>query len=490
MIITETHLSVANGKDPSSISGLTKDQARAYKGLMEFINSPYNENDYKRAVIGAAGVGKTYLLKAIIKNCDYTYSQIGLSAPSHKACRVLRDNLIGLPCKVNTVQSDFGLRLNFNVEDFDINKPPFDPRGSIKIDKFSLYIIDEASMINKGLLQFIEKYTKEYKVKIIYVGDDHQLAPVGENTSEAFKYVKSYKLKQIVRQEEDNPIRPLLDMLRKDIDNRTYEFLNFIIKHPEGFDKDFTKGYKVLNTQDFDNEVYKQFNDEAITRNTDFVRIIAYTNKAVGAWNKIVRNSIIKDANKSPITKNDLITSYVTIVDEYNDIIIRNSEDYIIHDIVNYVHPKYNIKGFMIKFQAIHGGQITSPLFVVDHNDAFSMNLYCKLTEEYIRAAKTANRFARANKWKDYYKFKESCLLLINIGDKEGNILYTRDLDYGFAQTAHKSQGSTYDTVMVDINDIVYDKYGNAYVDAREVNKRLYVAISRCKNKCYLRYGV
>ena len=166
-------------------------------------------------------------------------------------------------------------------------------------------------------------------MKIIYVGDDHQLAPVGENTSEAFKYVKSYKLKQIVRQEEDNPIRPLLDMLRKDIDNRTYKFLNFIIKHPEGFDKDFTKGYKVLNTQDFDNEVYKQFNDEAITRNTDFVRIIAYTNKAVGAWNKIVRNSIIKDANKSPITKNDLITSYVTIVDEYNDIIIRNSEDYI-----------------------------------------------------------------------------------------------------------------------------------------------------------------
>lgn len=439
MIIAETHLSVANGKDPASISGLTKDQARAYKGLMEFINAPYNENDYKRAVIGAAGVGKTYLLKAIIKNCNYAYSQIGLSAPSHKACRVLRDNLIGLGCKVNTVQSDFGLRLNFNVEDFDINNPPFDPKGNIKIDSYSLYIIDEASMINKGLLKFIEKYTRENKCKIIYVGDDHQLAPVGENTSEAFKYVKSYKLKQIVRQEEDNPIRPLLEMLRKDIDNRTYNFLNFIIKHPEGFDKDFTKGYKVLNSQEFSDEVYKQFNDEAITRNTDFVRIIAYTNKAVGAWNKIVRNSIIKDAIKSPITKNDLITSYVTIVDDYNDPIIRNSEDYIIHDIVNYVHPKYNIKGFMIKFQAIHGGQITSPLFVVDHNDAFSLSLYCKLSEEYIRAAKTANNFNRGEKWKKYYNFKESCLLLINVGDRQGNILYTRDLDYGFAQTSHKS---------------------------------------------------
>ena len=48
--------------------------------------------------------------------------------------------------------------------------------------------------------------------------------------------------------------------------------------------------------------------------------------------------------------------------------------------------------------------------------------------------------------------------LLINIGNKDGSIAFTRDLDYGFSISAHKSQGSTYDTVMVDVNDIVYDK--------------------------------
>ena len=31
MIITENHLSVANGKDPASISGLTKDQQELIK---------------------------------------------------------------------------------------------------------------------------------------------------------------------------------------------------------------------------------------------------------------------------------------------------------------------------------------------------------------------------------------------------------------------------------------------------------------------------
>ena len=97
----------------------------------------------------------------------------------------------------------------------------------------------------------------------------------------------------------------------------------------------------------FEEEVDKQFNDEQITKNTDFVRIVAYTNRAVGNWNKFVRNSIIKDAFKSIITKNDLFTSYVTIVDQFNDEIIRNSEDYIVKEIANYTHPQYELKGFM-----------------------------------------------------------------------------------------------------------------------------------------------
>ena len=43
---------------------------------------------------------------------------------------------------------------------------------------------------------------------------------------------------------------------------------------------------------------------------------------------------------------------------------------------------------------------------------------------------------------------------------------------------------------MVDVNDIVYDRHGDAYTNAVETNKRLYVAVSRCKNKVYLRYGM
>ena len=50
-------------------------------------------------------------------------------------------------------------------------------------------------------------------------------------------------------------------------------------------------------------------------------------------------------------------------------------------------------------------------------------------------------------------------------------------------------QGSTFNTSFVDVNDIVFDKYGRPYTDAEEINRRLYVACSRSKNKLYLKYG-
>ena len=158
-------------------------------------------------------------------------------------------------------------------------------------------------------------------------------------------------------------------------------------------------------------------------------------------------------------------------------------------EIANYTHPQYELKGFMVKFQAVFGGQVTSPLFIIDHRDKYTMAMYCKIADDLIQQAKNARRDIRAAKWKAYYKFKESCLLLVNIGRPDGSILYYRDLDYGFAISSHKSQGSTYNVSMVDVMDIVYDKYGRPYTNATDINKRLYVAVSRAKEKVYLRYG-
>lgn len=467
----------------------TDDQIKAYNGLIKFINEPYNPNDFKRALIGPGGTGKTFLLKALLQDCNIPFSEIGLSAPSHKACRVLRNSIRGTHCNVNTIQSDFGFKPNYDIEKFDINNVTFASYGRIKIEDYRLYIVDEASMLNRSLVGYIDKMMKKYSIKLLICGDDCQIPPVNEKYSYAFKGVTSFRLTQIVRQDEDNPIRELTELLRNDVYNGTFNFLNYISNTRSKFDNTMTKGFVVCNSAQFQQEVVKQFSDEAITRNTDYVKVISYTNKVVSNWNKFIRENIIKDSEKSVITKNDLITSYVTIVDQFNDEIIRNSEDYIVKEIANYTHPQYELKGFIVKFQTVFGGQVTSPLFIIDHRDKYTMSMYCKIADDLIQQAKNARKDIRAAKWKAYYKFKESCLLLVNIGRHDGSILYYRDLDYGFAISSHKSQGSTYNVSMVDVMDIVYDKYGRPYTNAIDINKRLYVAVSRAKEKVYLRYG-
>lgn len=420
-------------------SSFTNDQKVAYKELIDFIDKPFDKTDYKRALVGAAGTGKTYLVKALILNSSISYSLIGLAAPTHKACRVLGESIKVNNIKASTIQSDLGLRLNFDIEKFDPNNPPFDPKGKIKIGNYKLYIVDEASMINRGLCAFLEKTCITNKCKIIYIGDSSQLAPVGEKYSSAFKGVKTYTLKQIVRQGDDNPVSNLLEILRYDIAHKSYEFLKYIQRFRSKFNDDYTKGYQVCSPQEFNEIVYNNFNDEALTVNVDYAKVIAYTNAAVSSWNKYIRNSIIADADKSIITKNDLIISYTTIVNQFNECIIKNSEEYIIKDIVNYVDSKYQLRGFMIRFQAIHGGDITTPLFVLDHSDIYTIQKYMQISESMINAAKTTRSTLKAQKWREYFAFKESYLLLTNILGSDGKIKVGRDLDYGFSLTSHKS---------------------------------------------------
>ena len=491
--MNNTKLSIySNTISKMSISNFTNDQLKAYNELMKFIDSPFDSKDYKRALVGAAGTGKTFLVRALLSNSTLSYSLIGLSAPTHKACRVLGESIHISGIKVNTIQSDLGLRLNFDIDKFDPNNPPFDPKGKIKIGNYKLYIVDEASMINSRLCMFLEKTCVSNKCKIIFIGDNSQLAPVGEKYSSAFRNIKSYSLKQIVRQGEDNPVSYLLDLLRYDINHKTYKFLNYIQRFKEQFNADYTKGYQVCDANTFNQTVYNNFNDEELTRNVDYAKVISYTNLNVSSWNKFIRNSIIADSDKSILTKNDLIISYVTIVNEFNDCVIKNSEEYIINDIQNFTDSRYDkngLKGFLVKFQAIHGGDITTPLFVIDHTDSYTVQRYVQINNSMIEAAKTARANIRNEKWKSYFAFKEYCLLMVNIISPDGKIITSRSLDYGFALTSHKSQGSTFDTALVDVNDIVFDKYGQPYADAEEVNRRLYVACSRCKNKLYLKFG-
>ena len=466
----------------------TDDQQIAIDNIIEFIASPFNPANYIVGLTGAGGTGKTFITKYIITHCKYSNSVIKCASPTHKACRVFSQAVGGRT--VDTIQSVFGLRLDLKLEDFNPASPQFNPTAKPKLTNIKLLLIDEASMIPAKLVTFICNKCKELNIKIIFIGDAFQLSPVNENKSIAFdRCSKVYNLTQIVRQKDNNPIVDLLNLLRYDIEYKTYKFLEYLNNNVGCHSYNaLDEGFSICNFTDFKKLIDESFSDEAYTKNIDMYRIIGYTNSCVSNWNNYIRNSIIKDSEKNIITKNDLIMSYETIVNEFMEVIINNSEEYIIKDIVNFIDSKYNFKGFLVKFQLIHGGTITKPLFIIDHRDNYTIQKYYKILTDLINSAKTSHSGTRVKRWKEYYEFKKKYLLAANIVDRNGKTIYDRDIDYGFSITSHKSQGSTYDTVFVDINNMIYDRNGRPYTNQDDLLRRLYVGCSRAKKKLILYY--
>jgi hypothetical protein len=92
----------------------------------------------------------------------------------------------------------------------------------------------------------------------------------------------------------------------------------------------------------------------------------------------------------------------------------------------------------------------------------------------------------RYDAWKKYFSFKENHLLLKDIRKNDDSIMIKKDLDYGYGLTIHKTQGSTYGNILINLRDIVYTKYGTPVQDKVLRNKLIYVALSRAKNKAIL----
>lgn len=446
---------------------------------MEKLDNWYNSKSLECTLCGYAGTGKTYILKYFLENI--VNKSFTITAPTHKALRVL-ESQVGR--KGMTLHSLHGLKPNIDLQNFDIENPQFDPLNPSKIQNYNLIIIDECSMINKDLFELNRKRAIEFNVKILYVGDPLQLPPVNEEVSLTFATVKEkVELTDIVRQEKGNPLLELFSLLRDDIQNHGNKFLNYIIRNRSNINNGI--GYEIVPTSQFSQHLINEFNSDAFHKNIDHLRITAYTNQAITDWNNLIRNNIVgKDADIIHI--NDLLLSYNTIVDEFKEAIILNSEDYIIEDIRPYISDE-NIKTFAINLKSMYDGHITQPFLIVDSKDVSFLKYKEILTYLYNRAA---NRVQHG--WFVYYKFKNRFLTntQFSIDTIQGQKWIKKDIDYGYAMTVHKTQGSTFDNVAIDLTNIVFcnTKYGRKENDIDIRNKLIYVALSRARNSVIMKY--
>lgn len=487
---------------------LTPSQDKALRQLIDWIN---DDKSKTWCLYGAPGTGKSFLLKLLIDNVPFSTSLIAVSAPTHKAKKVLRD-FTGMTSQ--TLHSLLGLRPDMNLDNFDINNVVFSDKGAPTIVLYRLLIIDECSMINTDLFEFLQKQTAQHKIKVLYVGDMCQLPPVKEILSPTFKDAEGTStLMEPVRQSYDNPLTVMLQALRADISvGDTYQqelFQQAIAAHEDlrplvGQTRNLFKqliqlkpvwindglGYNCINElNEFAEITIKLFNSEDFKANRDFTKYITYTNSNVLAWNQYIRNNVFHFTEN--LCVGDLLTSYTTLSNNGN-CTLMNSEDYYVKSL----HDDSVSTCIKVHNKDVH---ISIPVWLATLIPTSSKASYgdtvAVIKPDGIQSFLDAHNYfliggRKFRKWKEYYAFKNQFLLLGNVPSENKKDVPTKDFDYAFAITAHKSQGSTYQEVLVnavDIRSAANPMYKTEEHDPRKFALQLlYVAISRARRKAHI----
>jgi exodeoxyribonuclease-5 len=183
-----------------------KGQTEALDMLYDFLKS----DEIPFVLRGRGGTGKTTIIKKMIENYP---GNIGGMAISHKAKKMLGLS-IGKE-NVMTLASALCIKLDENTGQFTPDEYKRKDPKNIPITKLKLILVDEASQISKSIIAEIKKF-KTSGAKIIFIGDDAQLPPIGEsNISSVFKIKNSYTLLEKMRQAATSPIINIGEIVAK-----------------------------------------------------------------------------------------------------------------------------------------------------------------------------------------------------------------------------------------------------------------------------------
>jgi len=467
------------GKELKEEFKLTLGQNTVLRGMLKAIKD-YDTGGLLMILEGSAGTGKTTLLRYLVHYLK-GYSIVG-SAPTHKAVSILAKSI---KVKTATLHKLLGLRPDVNLEDFDPSNPKFSQIATPTISETQIVIVDEASMINRNLLKVLYNESKNENTIIIFVGDRLQLPPVKESYSKVFDIPLHFELTEIVRQEAGHPLLELLGMARNDIATNGNSLIMHLFRN---LDKEFMNdegmGYATYSYANSVSEFGVKLVD-TIRNNIIDTRYLAFTNPNILDWNSYVRKSLIK--SKNILTLDDVMMGYKTVLDENMNPIITNSLYYKpIDDVLDFRDKDgNNLKGYLTSFKNIDTGGRSPAMFVLDHEDKPSVELFKRNYYNLLIDAQSKQGSSRYKAWKSFYAYTERIMLLRDI-ELTANIKANKTIDFIYGSTIHKSQGSTYRSVFLNLRNVLYDKWGNPVGNIKLRNKLIYVALSRASIEAHI----
>lgn len=415
-------------------------------------------NETSMTLSGYAGTGKTSLMEMIAQKGRKQHRPVVFCASTNKAAAVLNERVSKAGFKAATLNKVFGISV-----EVDSKSNTYNARNLVNVLKDAdimpgtTVIIDEASMINEENYDILNNIAKQNSLKIIYVGDSAQLAPVNENKiSKVFRNGegKVITLTQVERT-DDNAILKEATELRNG-------------NHLSGISSFNNKGEGVAyispNHQDEINNVVAHY-VKGLKHNPNYFRILAYTNKAVSAYNNQVRE-LLGYISPTP-NIGEPMTGYTNWGYNWKTKSYRfiNSESYKVSKIdkPHKITTSLN-DGTAVTMEAIPL-TLEDPVGNVDTFDFIDIksnpsNLQAAIqlaNEKKMLWAKAKHAVGRDAKAKIYQRinFIDNFLFVNdNIEDSNHNLLQAKTIDFGYAMTVHKSQGSTFTNVLMDDVDI------------------------------------
>lgn len=400
---------------------LKGDQPEAWRKIQAWLKT----NSTWFVLRGPAGTGKTFLLKMLAK-----MPNVYLTAPTNKAAKVL-SKATGVP--VRTTFSMLGLRMKQEEDKMVMeygSETPYFPQGSV-------LVIDEGSMTGEDLLSFVGRLAKEKGIKVLVSGDPAQLPPVGEPRSPCWKLAETdddkAALDVVIRY--DNEILRLATRLRRSIFERKWH---------SPIKNDNHEGSGVFLT---DKKGFLASLDQLKLEDFDTTKVIAWRNRTVNSYNRRIRANL-------GFTDEFCVGERVLLggpVEESGLIVAHTDEEFIV--------KKVSDGEVWVRNGDIHV-PVTSLYVEGDRALTLSIpkdNSLDDLLASKALVAKAAKGKERGAAWRDFWETKA----------------LFHSVRYGYAMTAHRAQGSTYEQVYVDQTDILANQ------EHREAFRCLYVAITR-----------
>lgn len=403
---------------------LTEDQQSALEAFHAFLTDPIETVFVLR---GYSGCGKSTLVRTLLDQLPGFNKAAHLINPNHREYEVAltattnkaAENLGSITGQgAVTIHSFLGLRVQ---TDYRSNTTTLIPRTNEQKQGYLLFI-DEASYVDKQLLSFIFKMT--YNCKVVFIGDPAQLTPVKSVGTPVFDAnFTGAALTTVVRQAEGNPIVDLSTKFRHTVN--TGEFFSF---KPDG------EHVVYLDRESFNKAIEQEFS-RPDWRYQDS-KILAWTNKCVIGYNHFVRN-LAKGDPHFQVDDYAVCNSFVTVGKSS----IKTDQLVQIGAIEN-DSVRYEVPGNMV---CVDGIWVFHPKSL-------------ELWNAGIKKMRAKDNFGA-------------------VAEMESQWI---DLRAAYACTINKAQGSTFDRVFVDLDDIRRCNSGD------QIARMLYVGVSRARTQVFL----